>query len=118
MKLDGLAFDENRLESLYAQAMEGRGAIEHDWVILGHVFKDVPNFGTHLVEHAARRLQGEALGFHQLPDDERLKKLQGHLLWKSALIELQVRPDDDDGTAGVIDALSKEILPEAALLSF
>ena len=36
---------------------------------------------------------------------------------QAALVELQVRADDDDGAAGVVDALAEQVLAEAALLA-
>src|SRR5207248_10896389 len=49
--------------------------------------------------------------------DERLEELEGHLLRQTALVQLQFGTDDDDGAAGVIDALAEEVLAEAALLA-
>src|SRR5262249_21383982 len=46
------------------------------------------------------------------------EQLERHLLRKTALIELQLGTDHDDGSAGVIDALTEQILTEAALLAF
>ena len=50
-------------------------------------------------------------------DDERLEQHERHLLRQAALVQLQLRPDDDDGTAGVIDALAEQVLPETAALA-
>ena len=49
--------------------------------------------------------------------DERLEELERHLLRQTALMELQLGADDDDRTAGVVDALAEEVLAEAALLA-
>ena len=43
MDLDGLAFDEHGLKRLDAEAMERRGAVEQDGVILDDLFEDVPD---------------------------------------------------------------------------
>ena len=48
--------------------------------------------------------------------DERLEELERHLLRKAALVELQLRADDDDRAARVVDALAEQVLAEAALL--
>ena len=37
---------------------------------------------------------------------------------KTALMQLQLRTDDDDRTAGIVDAFSEQVLTEASLLSF
>src|SRR6185369_12415716 len=46
--------------------------------------------------------------------DEGLEELERHLLREAALVQLQLGADDDDGAAGVVDALAEEVLPEAA----
>src|SRR3954464_2339360 len=49
--------------------------------------------------------------------DERLEELEGHLLRQAALMELELGADDDDGTAGVVDALAEQVLTEASVLA-
>ena len=49
--------------------------------------------------------------------DERLEQLERHLLRQAALVQLQLGADDDDRTAGVVDALAEQVLAEAALLA-
>ncbi len=48
---------------------------------------------------------------------ERLEQLQRHLLGQAALVQLQLRADHDDRTAGVVDALAEQVLAEPALLA-
>src|SRR4030095_11236769 len=48
---------------------------------------------------------------------ERLEQLQRHLLGQAALVQLQLRADHDDRTAGVVDALAEQVLTEPALLA-
>ena len=55
--------------------------------------------------------------FLEAADDERLEQDERHLLRQTALVELELRTDDDDGTAGVIDALAEQVLAETALLA-
>ncbi len=49
--------------------------------------------------------------------DERLEQLERHLLRQAALVQLQLRADDDDRAAGIVDALAEQVLAEAALLA-
>ena len=49
--------------------------------------------------------------------DERLEQLERHLLGQAALVQLELRADDDDRTARVVDALAEQVLAEAALLA-
>ena len=51
------------------------------------------------------------------PDDERLEQHERHLLRQTALVELEFRTDDDDRTAGVIDAFAEQVLAETSALA-
>ena len=53
----------------------------------------------------------------ELVVDERLEQLERHLLRQPALVQLQLRPDDDDRTARVVDALAEQVLAEPPLLA-
>jgi hypothetical protein len=50
-------------------------------------------------------------------DDEGLEEDEGHLFGQAALVHVEGGADDDDGAAGVVDALAEEVLAEAALLA-
>jgi hypothetical protein len=43
VQLDGLAFDQDRLEGLDAQTVQRRRAVQHDRVFLDDFFEDVPD---------------------------------------------------------------------------
>ena len=58
----------------------------------------------------------EALGVEPRVD-ERLEQLQRHLLGQAALVQLQLRADDDHRAARIVDALAEQVLAEAALLA-
>jgi hypothetical protein len=53
----------------------------------------------------------------ELVVDERLEQLERHLLRQAALVQLELRADDDDRAARVVDALAEQVLAEAALLA-
>ncbi len=98
--------------------MERRGPVEHHRVPVDHLLEDVEHVGRPAVHHllgALDRLDDPALD--ELPDDERLEQLDGHLLREAALVEPELRPDDDDRPTGVVDALAEEVLAEPALLA-
>ena len=74
--------------------------------------------GRLLLDHLAGAAHGvHEAEFLQAADDERLEEDERHLLRQAALVELELRTDDDDGAAGVIDALAEQVLAEAALLA-
>src|SRR4029077_14877383 len=78
----------------------------------------VPDLGPDALDDALRALDvvGEAL-LDQLAHDERLEQLERHLLGQAALVELELRPNDDDRAARVVDALAEQVLAEPALLA-
>ncbi len=74
--------------------------------------------GSCILDHLLGLLDGGAVaGLFETVIDERLEELERHLLGKTALVQLQFRTDDDDRTAGVVDALAEQVLTEAALLA-
>ena len=118
MQLDGLAFDKHRLECLDAQTMQGWCAVEQNGMVDDDLFQNIP--------HVARTaVDGALCGFDirgvfkldQALHDEGFEQLQGHLLRQTALMQLQVRADDDNRTAGIVDALAEQVLAETALLA-
>ena len=74
--------------------------------------------GSCALDHLLRGLDGgrEAHGF-ELVEDEGLEQLQRHQLRQAALMQLQLRADDDDRTARVVDALAQQVLAETAALA-
>ncbi len=118
VNLDRLAFHQHRLKSLNAQAVKRRCAIQQHRVIFDDFFKDVPNHRLLHFHHFFRLLDGRALAsLLQTVIDERLEQFERHLLRQPALVQLQLRPDHDDRTARVVNALAQKILSEAALLA-
>ena len=118
VQADGLAFDQHGFEGLDAQSVQRRGAVQEHGVILNDVVQNVPDFGADLFDHSLGALDVmRQASEHELLHDEGLEQFQRHLLGKTALIELQVGADDDNGTSGVVDALAQQVLTESALLA-
>src|SRR5712675_3456778 len=83
-----------------------------------NVFENVPHYRLLLLDHFLGLLDSGAMSLRfQLVIDERLEKLERHLLRQTALIELEFRADHDNGAAGVVHALAEQVLAEAALLA-
>ncbi len=116
--LDRLALDEDRLERLDAEAVERGRAVQEDRVLLDDFLEGVPHLVRRLLDELLGRLdRGRDALLLEPVVDERLEQLEGHLLRQAALVELELRPDDDDGTARVVHALAEEVLAEAARLA-
>jgi hypothetical protein len=118
MELDRLALDQDRLESLDAQAVQGRGAVEQHRMLADHLIEDIPDLRTLLLHELLGLLhrRREALGFEPAVD-EGLEQLERHLLGQAALVELELRTDGDHRAAGIVHALAEQVLAEPALLA-
>src|ERR1700678_1855790 len=118
MNLDRLTLDEHRHERLDAETVKGWRAVEEHRMLLDHAVEHVPHFGTHAFDHALGALDVlRAVLRDELAHHERLEQLERHLLGQTALAQLQLRPDHDDRTSAVVDALAEKVLPEPSLLA-
>ena len=87
-------------------------------MLVNDFFQDVPNDRLLPLHHFLRLLDGGAVArLFEPVIDERLEQLERHLLRQTALVQLQLRTDHDDRTAGVVDALAEQVLTEASLLA-
>ena len=116
--LDGLALDQHRLEGLDAEAVKRRRPVQEHRVLLDDLFEHVPHLRARALDHPLRGLDVlRVLEVDEPLHHERLEQLERHLLGQTALAELELRADDDDRTAGVVDALAEQVLAEPALLA-
>src|SRR4051794_18491426 len=96
MKLNGVAFDEDRLERLNAHAMERGRTIEEHRMIADHLFEDIPHFIILALEHFLRTFDRIGVSeFLQPANDERLIQLERDLLRQAALMQLEAWTYDD-----------------------
>src|SRR5208283_1733556 len=118
LNADALAIAKGRFKRLNAETVQGGGTVEEHGMFADDILEDVPHDGFLLLDHFLGLLDGGAvtLGF-ELVIDEGLEELEGHLLGQTALIELELGADDDDGASGIVHALAEEVLAEAALLA-
>ena len=118
MDADGFSFHEHGLERLNAEAVKRGSAVEKHGMLADHILEDVPDDRFLRFDELLGLLDGGAVaGGFQPVIDERLEKLERHLLRQTALVKLQFRADDDDRAAGVVHALAEQVLAEAALLA-
>ena len=118
VQLQGAALDQHRLKGLNAEAVQRRRTVEHDGAVLDDVLEGIPDLGLTLVDLLLGALDvvGDTV-LDELLHDKRAEQLNGHFLRHAALIELQLRADDNNRTAGIVDALAQQVLAEAALLA-
>src|ERR1700730_17668497 len=118
MDADVFAFEEHRLESLNAETVKRRSAVEHHRMFPNYIFENVPDDRILLLDHFLGLLDGGAVTLRfELVIHEGLEKFERHFLWQTALVKFQLGADDDYRTSGVIDALTEQVLAEAALLA-
>src|SRR6266849_133418 len=118
VQLDGAAFDQHRVEGLDAQAVQRGGAVQQHRMVFDDLLEYVPHFRLDTLDKAFRALDvvREVL-LDQFAHDERFEEFQGHLFRETALVQLQIRADHDDGAARVVNALAEQVLTEAPLLA-
>src|SRR5713226_7776747 len=118
MDANGLAFDEHWFECLNAEAVQRGSAVQQHGMFANDVFENVPNHRLLLLDHLLGLFDGGAVTLRfELVIDEGLEELERHFLRQTALVELELRADDDDGAAGVINPLAEQVLAKAALLA-
>ncbi len=118
VNLDSVTFDEGRSERLNTESVESRGSVKEHILSCDDVFEDRPYLRDALLDESRRASNVVCkLSLEQLADDERLEELKRHVLWKSALVESEVRTDDDHRSSRVVHSLSEEVSSEETLLS-
>lgn len=116
--LDGLALDQLRLEGLDAEAVQRRRTVQQNRVLGDDLFQDVVHDRASALDHALGRLDVlRVVQVHQALHHERLEELQRHGLRQTALVQLELRADDDHGTRGVVHTLAEKVLTESTLLA-
>ncbi len=115
MELDGLALDQDGLESLDTQSVQGRRAVEHDRMLFDDILEDVPDLAVNLFDQLLGVLDilGN-LSALQFLHDKGLEQFQRHLLGDTALVDLQLGTDDDNASSRVVDTLAQKVLAETS----
>ena len=118
MQLDRAAFPEDRFKSLDTESVQCRCAVQEDRVFFDDIAKDFPDFRSELIDLLACRFEVACdASLDEFMHDERLEEFDRHFLRQAALIHFEFRADDDNGTAGVVDTFTEEVLTETALLA-
>ena len=88
-------------------------------MLFDDILKYVPYLGLQTFHHLLRALdvvRGSVL--YKLLHNERLEQLDGHLLRKTTLVDFQLRSNDDNGTSGVVNSFTKQVLTETSGFTF
>ena len=98
--------------------MQGRRTVEEHGMLLDDIFKRVPYLGGCFFDALFRvfyigRFACGDKRFH----DEGLEQLKSHFLGQTALENLEVGSDDDNGTSGIVNTFTEQVLSETSLLT-
>ena len=104
MQLNGRTFDQDRFKCLDTQTVQGWRTVQHHRTFTDHLFQNFPDLGAVAFDQAAGTLDvGGVAMLAQAGNDEGHVKFQCHGLWQTALVQLELRTDNNNGTAGIVD---------------
>ena len=107
MQFDGLTFYQNGLKCLNTKSVQCRCTVQHNRMFLNNLFQHIPYLRIQSLYQLLGILDvlADSLGY-QLFHYKGLKQLNCHFLGQTALINLQFRSYDDNGTSGVVYTLT------------
>jgi hypothetical protein len=118
MELNGFTLDEHGEERLDTETVQRGGTVEQYGMVLDDVIKNIKDYRILSLNHLLGILDsGTVTPPEKFPDNERIKELQAHLLGKSAFIEMEFRPNNNNGTTRIIDAFPEQVLAKAPLFA-
>ena len=87
-------------------------------MLFDYVLQHIPNLGLKALHHllCIFDIVSGSVG-HQLLHHEGLEQLDSHLLGKSALVNLKLGSNHDNGTSGIVHALAQKVLAETSLFT-
>ena len=119
MKLQCASFRQNRFKRLDAEAMQRRGAVQENGVLLDDFFEHIPDLRTRALDHVLGALDVLCeSGTYEPLHDERFEEFERHFLRQTTLMKLELRTDNDDGASRIVYALAEKVLAEASLFAF
>ena len=119
VQFDGATFPKDRFERLDTQAVQGRRAVQQNRMFVDDIFKDIPYFRRNFFDFFLRIFDVvRQTASHEFFHDKRFEEFERHFLRQTALVHFEFRSDNDNGTAGVVNTLTQQVLTETALFTF
>ena len=119
VQLDGFAFNQNRLERLNTQAVQGGRTVQQNRVFADDFFQNIPNLRHLLLNQFFGCLHGSGqFALFQFVENKRFEQLQCHFFRQTALVQAQVWAHGNHGTAGIVYTFTQQVLAEATALTF
>ena len=119
MKLNCFSLYQNRFKCLNTKSVQCRSTVQHNRMLFNNLFQDIPYLWFQSLDHLLGILNivGSTV-CHQFFHNKRLEQLNRHLLWQTALINLQFRSNNDNGTSGIVNSFSQQVLTETSGFTF
>ena len=96
MQLNSFTFNKFRLERLNTKTVKCRGTVQHNWVTLHYILKDIPNYRLTTVYNLLSTLYSlHNTALNELTNNEWLVKFCCHQLRQTALTHLQLWTNDN-----------------------
>ena len=87
--------------------MKRGGSVQNNRMFPNDFVQDIPDFRPFFFHKSLGALDGcRGATLFQLMEDEGLEEFERHLLGQPTLIELQLWPNDNDRSAGIVNTLS------------
>ena len=97
MQLDSLTFYKDWLKSLNTKSVKCRSTVKHNRMLFNNILKYIPYFSLKSLNHLLGTLNIMCLtACYKLLHNERLEKLNCHLLRETTLIYLKFRTYNDN----------------------
>ena len=119
MQFDCTAFYQYGFKCLDTQSVQGWGTVQHNRMFFDDIFQDVPNFCLKSFYHSLSGFDVVSQTiFHQFLHYKRFEQLDSHFFRQTALENLQFGAYNDNGTAGVVNTFTQQVLTETTLFTF
>ncbi|MNC20600.1 hypothetical protein D3C75_685560 [compost metagenome] len=114
-----MTFYQDRFKGLDTKSVQRRGTVQQNRMLSDYFFKDIPYFRAYAFNLALSTLNVVGKTFiNQLFHNKRLEKFESHFLRKTALVHLQIWSYNDNGTSGVVNTFTEQVLAETSLFTF
>ena len=119
MQFDRFTFYQDRLKCLNTQTMQCRSTVQHNRMLFDNVFQYIPYFRLYFLDHflCVFDVVCSTVG-NQLFHNERFEQLDCHFFRQTTLVNLKFRSYNNNGTSGIVNTLTKQVLTETSGLTF
>ena len=115
---NGVSLNQDGFERLDTQPVQRRSTVEHHRTGLDHFLQYFPHLRFFSFNEAPSSLHVDSVVvFDELLHDKGTKQLQRHAFRQSALMQLELRANDDNRAARVVHPFAKEVPSKPTLFT-